>query len=160
MLEVANWAPTHGKTEPWRFTVLRRSTNAIGTFFKLAGEGSERWLREGADGKAEQDLNKFTKKLPSKLKEIASVSHVVVICMKRQANPEKIMPEWEEIAAVACAVQNAHLVACALGVAAYWSSGGTNGPLATAEVRRLLQLEEGDKCLGIMYVGMADKDKW
>ena len=22
MLEAANWAPTHGKTEPWRFTVL------------------------------------------------------------------------------------------------------------------------------------------
>ena len=22
VLEAANWAPTHGKTEPWRFTVL------------------------------------------------------------------------------------------------------------------------------------------
>ena len=22
MLEAANWAPTHGKTEPWRFVVL------------------------------------------------------------------------------------------------------------------------------------------
>jgi hypothetical protein len=25
MLEAANWAPTHGKTEPWRFVVLGRS---------------------------------------------------------------------------------------------------------------------------------------
>ena len=24
MLEAANWAPTHGKTEPWRFVVLGR----------------------------------------------------------------------------------------------------------------------------------------
>lgn len=22
MLEAANWAPTHGRTEPWRFVVL------------------------------------------------------------------------------------------------------------------------------------------
>lgn len=25
MLEAANWAPTHGKTEPWRFVVLGRA---------------------------------------------------------------------------------------------------------------------------------------
>ena len=25
MLEAANWAPTHGKTEPWRFVVLDRA---------------------------------------------------------------------------------------------------------------------------------------
>eukprot|EP00747_Dinoflagellata_sp_TGD_P166301 gnl/TRDRNA2_/TRDRNA2_188902_c0_seq1.p1 gnl/TRDRNA2_/TRDRNA2_188902_c0~~gnl/TRDRNA2_/TRDRNA2_188902_c0_seq1.p1 ORF type:complete len:245 (+),score=51.70 gnl/TRDRNA2_/TRDRNA2_188902_c0_seq1:126-860(+) len=160
MLEMANWAPTHGRTEPWRFTVLRRSTNAIETFFKLAGEGSKRWLSEGADGKAEQDLNKFTKKLPSKLKEIASVSHVVVICMKRQANPEKIMPEWEEVAATACAVQNMHIVGCAHGVAGYWSSGGCDGPMACTEVRSFLGLEDGDRCLGMFYVGMADDAKW
>lgn len=24
LLEAANWAPTHGKTEPWRFVVLGR----------------------------------------------------------------------------------------------------------------------------------------
>jgi len=80
--------------------------------------------------------------------------------MKRKADPEKIMPEWEEIAAVASAVQNAHIVACELGVAAYWSSGGAEGPLATDEVRKRLELEDGDRCLGIMYVGMADEDTW
>lgn len=26
MLEAANWAPTHGKTEPWRFVVLGRQS--------------------------------------------------------------------------------------------------------------------------------------
>ena len=25
MLDAANWAPTHGKTEPWRFVVLDRA---------------------------------------------------------------------------------------------------------------------------------------
>jgi len=95
----------------------------------------------------QQDLKKFIKKQPSKAKDIAKCSHVIAISMKRQANPEKIMPEWEEIAAVACAVQNAHIVACQLGVAAYWSSGGKEGPLATTAVRGLLKLEDGDGCL-------------
>lgn len=43
--------------------------------------------------------------------------------MKRQALPEKLMPEWEELCAVAMAVQNMHLMATSMGdVAAFWSS--------------------------------------
>ena len=34
-----------------------------------------------------------------------------------QANPEKLQPEWEEIAATSCAVQNLSLMGTALGVA-------------------------------------------
>lgn len=30
---------------------------------------------------------------------------MIAICMARQPRPEKLMPLWEEIAAVACAVQ-------------------------------------------------------
>ena len=47
---------------------------------------------------------------------------MIAICMARQSRPEKLMPLWEEIAAVACAVQNMHLMATSLGVGAYWSS--------------------------------------
>src|SRR6476659_2424169 len=40
MLEAANWAPTHGKTEPWRFTVYsgegRRGLGAaLGEAYRL-----------------------------------------------------------------------------------------------------------------------------
>ena len=34
-----------------------------------------------------------------------------------QANPDKLQPEWEELAATSCAVQNLALTATALGVA-------------------------------------------
>ena len=34
--------------------------------------------------------------------------------MKRQAKPNKRLPEWEEICAVACAVQNMHLMATSM----------------------------------------------
>ena len=42
---------------------------------------------------------------------------MVAICMRRQALPEKVMPEWEETCAVACAVQNLWLAATAHGIA-------------------------------------------
>lgn len=34
-----------------------------------------------------------------------------------QANPDKMQPEWEEMAATSCAVQNLWLMGTALGVA-------------------------------------------
>jgi hypothetical protein len=49
-------------------------------------------------------------------------SHMIAICMARQPHPNKLMPLWEELAACACAVQNMHLMATSLGLAAYWSS--------------------------------------
>jgi len=161
MLEVANWAPTHGQTQPWRFSVFCRATGHLEKFFRLQFDSSQARLSAGSFSKAaEQDLKKFVSKFPHKIKDINKCSHVVAISMKRQANPEKLMPEWEEIAAVASAVQNAHILACQLGVAAYWSSGGTEGPLATQPVRDLLELGDGDRCLGILYIGMADEDVW
>src|SRR5690554_7530937 len=50
----------------------------------------------------------------------AKASAVIAICMERQAS-EKI-PEIEEIAAVACAVQNMHLTATAYGLGGFWST--------------------------------------
>ena len=49
--------------------------------------------------------------------------------MKRHA--DKNIPEFEEIAAVACAVQNMHLTAAAYNVGCYWTTGGvTNNEAA------------------------------
>lgn len=42
---------------------------------------------------------------------------MIAICMRRQALPEKVMPEWEEMCAVASAVQNLWLAATAHGIA-------------------------------------------
>ena len=41
MLDAANWAPTHGKTEPWRFTVL-------------SGDALEKWNAVVAAAMAEK----------------------------------------------------------------------------------------------------------
>jgi len=55
------------------------------------------------------------------------------------------MPEWEDQAAVACAVQNLHLMATAMGVAGYWSSGGVGDAFDHAIMKEFLELGETDR---------------
>jgi len=150
MLEASNWAPTHGKTEPWRFVVLEKE--GIAKFFGVCNDAMKKTFGEGS----EKFLAYQTKQEKSK-KDKAKSAYIIAICMKRKTLPNKLMPEWEEVAATACAVQNMHLMATSLGVASYWSSGG---PIDDALVLDLLGLkEEGDRCLGLFYVGMATNEK-
>merc|ERR1712154_197666 len=101
MLDAANWAPTHGLTQPWRFSVFRRSTGQIEEFFNLQMTASANMINNPqhiAPAEEKKALEKFMSKHPKKKKEIAKCSHVIAISMKRKGNPEKVMPEWEEIA--------------------------------------------------------------
>ncbi|CEG43994.1 nitroreductase [Plasmopara halstedii] len=144
MLTAANWAPTHGKTEPWRFVVFE----ALEKRLEL-GQLMADWYKANVPAK------KFLESKYNKMIYNCQVSsHVIAICMKRQKSGK--IPEWEEMCSVACAVQNMHLVATAHGVAAYWSSG----PAITLaqDMKNHLKLEEKDKCLGLFYVGMPRKD--
>lgn len=148
MLEAARWAPTHGKTEPWRFAII--SGDARQEFSNLCTE-----IMKDKLGSESPAFEKYLTKQERKRKDKAKVAHFIAIGMKRKANPEKVMPEWEEIAATACAVQNMHLVATAYGVASYWSSGG---PIDDVRILDYLGLskDDGDRCLGLFHVGMAD----
>ncbi|MEM9823103.1 MAG: nitroreductase family protein, partial [Bacteroidota bacterium] len=74
---------------------------------------------------------------------------VIAICMQR--DPEERVPEWEELAAVACAVQNMWLTCTAYGIGAYWSS-----PKTIKHTNAFLQLAEGESCLGFFYMGYHD----
>ncbi len=145
ILENANWAPTHGMTEPWRF-------------FLFSGAGRERladfcqslYRRITPESAFRQD--KFDKLRTNPLKAPVTIA----IAMKRQ-DIEKI-PEIEEIEAVACAVHNMHLTASALGLAAFWATP----PLVyTDEMRQWLGLSNPrDKCLGFFYLGWPAGESW
>lgn len=145
ILENGNWAPSHGQTEPWRF-------------FVFSGEGRQRLadfcqsLYKKITPEAEVRPEKYEKLGAQPL--LAPV--VIAIGMKRQ-DSEKI-PEMEEIEAVACAVQNMHLTASALGMAAFWSSP----PICYSdEMREWLGLEDPrDKCLGLFYLGWPVDEAW
>eukprot|EP00466_Bigelowiella_natans_P006130 jgi/Bigna1/145176/aug1.96_g19884 len=154
MIEAANWAPTHGKTEPWRFVVLKEG--AVGQLQAMMNEEALSMVQKGSD-----DYERLVKKIARKKKAKANVSHLIAICLKRVPSSKgKLMPEWEDISAVACAVQNMHLVAHASGVAGYWSSGGVDKSLAVERVKNYLGLTD-ERCLGLFHVGLSDRmDKY
>ncbi|MBN8576402.1 MAG: nitroreductase [Cytophagales bacterium] len=139
MLENANWAPTHKFTEPWRFTVF-----SGGGLTKLAAFQSECYKQvTEANGTFQQDryVALQTKPLES--------SHIIAIGMKRDAANR--LPEWEELGAVFCAVQNMYLTATAYNVGCYLSTGGiTNFEAA----RSFFGLGSNDKLCGFLHVGV------
>ena len=140
ILENANWAPTHGLTQPWRFKVFTDSG-----LEKLANFQANLYKQLTPEEKFKPE--KFERMKTNVLKS----SHVIVICMQRQRS-EKILRD-EEIEAVACSVQNMALTAQAYGICSFWGSGGVT---YTQELKEFLQLSEKDLCLGYLYLGYSD----
>tara|TARA_B100001146_G_C16201135_1_gene444775 strand:+ start:4698 stop:5258 length:561 start_codon:yes stop_codon:yes gene_type:complete len=137
LLEAANWAPTHRRTEPWRFKVFH-------------SEASRKGLSDFLARTFEETAVKFSKIKQKKIAEKPLQSAcVIAICMQR--DPNESVPEWEEIAATAMAVQNMWLAATEMGIGAYWSSPGLRNHL-NAHV----SMGEGEQCLGFFYMGKYD----
>ena len=136
VLENANWAPTHRLTEPWRFQVFHseESRQQLGAYlsdFFKKNTAAELFSEE-----------KMTKTRESPLLAGA----VIAIIMRR--DPEARVPEWEEIASVAMAVQNMWLSCTAINLGCYWSS-----PKAALEGNVFFNLGAGERCLGLFYMG-------
>lgn len=140
LLENANWAPTHGLTEPWRFTVF------TGEGLKALADFQAK-LYKTNNGK-EFDQKKYDKLLNKPLQ----CSHIISIGMKRGNNPK--IPEIEEIEATASAVQNMQLTAHAYGLGCYWGSGGIT---YMEEAKEFFNLGPHDKLLGFLYLGIPKK---
>ncbi|MET6989747.1 nitroreductase family protein [Sediminicola arcticus] len=136
LLEAANWAPTHKKTEPWRFKVLHGvSQEKLGSFL--------------AEKYKETEV-KFSAFKYNKLQENPKkAGAIIAICMQR--DPKESIPEWEEVAAVAMAVQNMWLTATDMGLGSYWSSPGL-----IKFMNEFFELESGETCLGFFYLGNFD----
>ncbi len=135
ILENANWAPTHRMTEPWRFLVFQgKALDRLGDYL-------------GEQYKQQTQESSFSEKKLEKTRENPRRSAcVIAVCMQR--DPENGLPEWEEIAAVACAVQNMWLTCTAYGIGSYWST-----PASILNAGDWLGLPEGQKCLGLFYMG-------
>lgn len=138
ILEAANWAPTHRKTEPWRFRVLQGESKAkLGLFLSLKYMDNEPSPKEFK-----------VKKLMENPKRAGAI---IAICMQR--DPKESLPEWEEIASVAMAVQNMWLCCTEMGIGCYWSSPGL-----IEYMGEFFNLNTGEKCLGFFYMGHYDAE--
>ncbi len=142
LLENANWAPTHGMTQPWHFTV----------FTGEARQGLASFLAETY--KAITTPEQFKPNKYEGMSKNAMLAPVVIaIGMKRQKT-EKIT-ELDEALAVACAVQNLHLSAASFGLGGFWSS---NVAAVSDQMRDYLGLEEKDRAFGLFYLGYPSGD--
>lgn len=138
ILENANWAPNHKKTEPWRFRVLRgNALIRLGNF-----------LADAYKSKTPEALFSSVKYDKMRTKTTRA-SCVIAIYMLR--DPEERLPEWEEIAAVSAAVQNMWLTCSAMGIGAYWSS-----PSAFINSKDFIEVMPRERCMGLFYMGKSD----
>ena len=137
ILELANLAPTHKRTMPWRFIV-----------FADAGlEGLLEFKKGYYLSNTPIDKQKASKvKAFDERKDQAS--HIIGLVAHIDQNIG--LPIWEEQAAVAAAVQNIYLSLAPFGVAGYWSTGGVS---ESQEARAYLKLSDDEICMGFFYLG-------
>ena len=142
ILAAANWAPSHGETDPWRFSVFTGDARlelgkAFAESYKLQAE-------------AEGD---FSEKIyESQLERGTSAPVWISIGMTPGT---KGIPEEEEAMAVACAVQNFHIVASAHGLAGMWLS---NNVMIHPYVVKFVGLNPPSRLLGFFPLGWPNID--
>ncbi len=140
LLSLANWAPTHGLTEPWRFIVY-------------SGDAIHQFCQQHADMyKQSTPPEKFN---PAKYEKQQhngdKTSHIVAVYMQRGNNSN--ITVLEEICATAAAVQNILLGAETLGISVLWSTGGA---VLQPAMKEYLGLGEEDLIIGLLYMGYTD----
>ncbi|MBK8094354.1 MAG: nitroreductase [Verrucomicrobiaceae bacterium] len=137
LLENATWAPNHGLTEPWHFHIFQEDARS-----ELARVMQQTY----------RDVTPTSEFREDKLEKIGSnplLAPVVIACEMQRNGGTKI-PEIEEIEAMACALQNFMLSACAAGLGSYWSSP----PLLDGDrFRGFLGLKGENRCVGLLYLG-------
>ena len=139
LLELADWAPTHGLTEPWRFVVYTEPPVFCHEHAAMYKQNTlpDEFIQGSYD-------NFYT--------QGDKVSHVIIAIMQRGNLPK--IPAFEEMAATACAIQNILLGATALNIASFWSTGGM---ILKPAMKTFLNLNEEDQVMGVLYLGYADE---
>ncbi|HPF92165.1 MAG TPA: nitroreductase, partial [Flavobacteriales bacterium] len=142
ILTNATWAPTHGLTQPWRFTVY-------------TGVGRDRLAQFlGAEYMRLTPPEKFLQRKYENMTQRPLQSSVVIgIGMERDPNGK--IGEQDEVMAVACAVQNIYLTSAAYGLGAFWATGAA---MTGDGMRRFLELGDAGKALGLVYIGYPSGD--
>lgn len=139
LLENATCAPTHKRTEPWRFVVFMRE--GLNRLAEMQAECYRQVTEADNTFKEERYKGLQTKPLQS--------ACIIAIGMKR--DPKASVPEIEEAGAVFCAIENMYLTAAAYGLGCYLSTGGIT---YFEEAKPLFGLESGDRLIGFFHLGV------
>ena len=133
ILDIATYAPNHKKTKPWRLKAFRGAEKTA------LGAELQRLYKEHApaDKFSEDTYNALAQKV-SKADTIISISVEF---------SGKVTP-WDEVAAVAMAVQNMYLLCTAYELGCYWGTPGF-----APKLKDFLHLSENQECYGIFFIG-------
>lgn len=142
VLNNAIWAPTHGKTQPWRFQVFMNDSKIelsefLSNLYKNNNKGDS-----------------FNEMKYNKLKNRPLQAPVVIAVTMKRDETQRIS-ELEEVEAVACAIQNMYLTCTAYGIGGFWA---TPKLIYTQEMNEFLSLSSDEKCLGLFYMGYPSID--
>jgi nitroreductase len=137
ILTNGTWAPTHGMTQPWRFTVFTGDARK-----ELSDFLGEEYRRTTPPEKFLQ------RKYDNVTQRVLQSNVVVAIGMVR--DPARKISERDELFAVACAVQNMHLTCTAYGLGAFWATGAA---MTGTGMRDFLGLGEDGQALGLFHIG-------
>lgn len=133
VLSAAVLAPNHKRTKPWRFKVFRDEE-------KIAlGKELQTIYKE-----ITPEFQFLQKKYDDILSKATKADTIITIVCEFSG----LVPDWEEIAATAMAVQNMYLTCTAHRIGCYWSS-----PKLVDHLKNSLKIEENQKCLGLFYMG-------
>jgi len=139
ILTHATWAPTHKRTEPWRFIVFMKEGLA-----RLAEMQAACYQKvTQADGTFREERHRGLQTKPFQS------ACIIAIGMKR--DEKKSVPEIEEIGAVFCALENMYLSAAAHGLGCYLSTGGVT---YFEEAKALFGLAPEDRLIGFFHLGV------
>ena len=139
VLSSANWAPTHGYTEPWRFVVFSgKSINSLAVF------QSELY-------KSSISTDFYNELKYEKLQNHPLLaSHIIALVVEKSVGTKISL--LEEVVACSCAVQNVLLSAASKNIAVHWTTGGMT---YEDDMKTFLGFEAKDQVLGFLYLGIA-----
>ncbi|CAI6081653.1 nitroreductase family protein [Cohnella sp. JJ-181] len=143
LIEAAVWAPSHHKTEPWRFVVMTgEGRRALGRAYAAMTEPT-------LGDMAEQD--RADRLSREEAKALRAPVVIAAISSPAADHPRAVL--WEERAAAHAAVQNLLLAAHGAGLAAVWRTGDG---LGHTEMVKAFDLAHAEEIVGFIYIGYPD----
>lgn len=110
LLEKAIQAPNHKRNEPWRFSVV--AGDDISACIRKLGALAPQVYKDSGVDQPEQKWQKLATTLQT-------VGAIVLVSSLRDPAPVR---DWENYAAVACAIENLLLLAVDQGLGSFWST--------------------------------------
>ncbi|MGD6801780.1 nitroreductase [Rossellomorea vietnamensis] len=145
LLEAGSWAPSHYRTEPWRFFVL------TGEGRKPLGSVLAEIAKESMDDPSSETNQK---KLEKTLVKPYRAPLIITVAVEPSTDHPKVI-DVEEYGAVFAAIQNMLLAAHGLGLAGFWRTGQ---PAYHRKMKKMFGLSEKGEVLGFLYFGYPKRE--